>query len=105
MSRYLLEAGANQALDDIYAYTDETWGAAQAKRYLTGLFARLEDISERLVPWRAVPEEFGVQAWFCRYEHHVIYWKELSDGQIGIMAILHERMHQAAQLRIIDDAR
>lgn len=102
MSGYLLEPTANQALDEIYAYTLETWGDAQAERYLTGLFTRFGDIVARRTPWRSVPPEFEVEAWFCRYEHHVIYWKERADGRVGIMAILHERMHQAAQLRIID---
>lgn len=98
MSRYLLEKAANASLDDIYAYTKETWSEAQADTYLTGMFARFEAIASGTVHAREVDAAFGIKAWFCRYRHHYVYWKRLDDGRIGIMAILHERMHQAARL-------
>lgn len=31
---------------------------------------------------------------FSYIKHHVVYWRRLSDGDIGIVAIMHERMHQ-----------
>lgn len=94
MSSYHLEATANQQLDEIYQYTLETWGEDQADRYITNLFGQFERIATRNTLWRSVPAEFGVAAWFCHHNRHYIYWKELKGGDIGIMAILHERMHQ-----------
>lgn len=46
-----------------------------------------------------MPAEFGVQGYFFRYERHVVYWRRLSSGDIGIVTILHERMHQIARFR------
>ena len=34
-----------------------------------------------------------------RYEPHLVYWRRLADGDIGIATILHERMHQLGLLR------
>ncbi len=98
MKSYFIQASANAAIDDLYAYTFERWGEDQAEKYLSGLFARFEAIVSREVPWRPVPPEFEIEAWVSRYEHHYVYWKQLDDGRVGIMAILHERMHQADRL-------
>jgi len=95
MKSYFIEASASAAIDDLYAYTFERWGDAQADKYLSGLFTRFAAIVSKDVLWRSVPPEFEIEAWVCRYEHHYIYWKELEDGRVGIMAVLHERMHQA----------
>lgn len=37
--------------------------------------------------------EFGVDGFYCRQEHHYIYWRLLSDGVVGIVTVFHERMH------------
>lgn len=79
--------------DEIYRYTRDTWGEAQAETYITGLFAAFEKIETRGVHSRSVPAEFGVEGYFFRYERHVVYWRHLSNGDIGIVTILHERMH------------
>ena len=34
-----------------------------------------------------------------RYEKHLVYSKILSAGKIGIVTILHERMHQLERFR------
>lgn len=49
--------------------------------------------------WRAIPAEFGVDGYYCRFEHHYIYWRILPDGAVGIVTILHERMHQMDRFR------
>jgi toxin ParE1/3/4 len=101
MSGYMVQRAAGYRLDAIYAYTRDHWGEAQAERYIEGLFAHFEAIALRAFPWRAIPAEFGVSGFVCRYEHHYIYWKILEDGSVGIVTVLHERMHQFA--RIQDD--
>jgi toxin ParE1/3/4 len=40
-----------------------------------------------------------VEGYFFRYERHFVYWRRLGNGDIGIVTILHERMHHIAQLR------
>lgn len=89
-----VQEAASVRLDEIYRYTRDQWGEAQAETYITGLFAAFEQIEARGVHSRAVPAEFGVEGYFFRYERHFVYWRHLSNGDIGIVTILHERMHQ-----------
>jgi toxin ParE1/3/4 len=94
-----VQEAASARLDEIYRYTRGRWGEAQAKSYITGLFAAFEQIETRGVASRPVPAEFGVEGYFFRYERHFVYWRRLGNGDIGIVTILHERMHHIAQLK------
>ncbi len=89
-----VEEAASLRLDELYRHTRDRWGEAQAERYITGLFAVFEQIESRGVLSKPVPAEFGVDGYFFRYERHFVYWRKLSGGEIGIVTILHERMHQ-----------
>jgi toxin ParE1/3/4 len=93
-----VQDGAAHRLDEIYRYTADRWGEAQAEAYIRGLFARFEEIAARRFPWRPVPAEFGVDGFVCRYRNHLIYWRELADGTVGVVTVLHERMHQIERL-------
>ena len=42
----------------------------------------------------AGPAEFGVDGCVFRYEKDYVYWKRLDNGDVGIVTVLHERMHQ-----------
>lgn len=97
--RYRLSAAADARVDEIHAYTLETWGEAQADRYVRGLFDAFAAIARRQVVWRRLPAEFGQDGWYARHERHVIYWRVLPDGAIGIVTSLHQRMHQLARFR------
>lgn len=98
MRRFRLEPKAAHRIDEIVDYTRAQWGAEQAEGYVRGLFGQFESIARHDVLWRPIPAEFGVTGYFCRYEHHYIYWKERKDGSISIFAILHERMQQGVWL-------
>jgi len=99
MSLFRVQDKAGHRLDEIYRATREQWGDAQAERYIRGLFERFTAIAERRFPWRPVPAAFGVDGYVCRYERHLIYWKLLANGDVGIVTILHERMHQIDRYR------
>lgn len=99
MAAVRVQEAASLRLDDIYRDTRDRWGIEQADRYITGLFAAFEKIESRGVVSRPVPAEFGVEGHFFRYERHVVYWRGLSNGDIGIVAVLHERMHQIDRFR------
>ena len=90
---------ASLRLDDIYRYTRDRWDEAQADRYITGMFEAFERIEAYGVASRPIPAEFGVEGFFFRYEHHFVYWRRLSNSDVGIVAILHERMHQIDRFR------
>jgi toxin ParE1/3/4 len=94
-----VQEAASWRLDEIYRYTRERWGEVQAAHYITGLFDAFERIETHGVASRPVPAEFGVDGFFFRYERHFVYWRRLSNGDIGIVTILHERMHQIGRLR------
>lgn len=99
MSQVCVQEAASWRLDEIYRYTRDRWGEAQAERYIAGLFDAFEQIESHAVASHPVPADFGVQGFFFRYEHHFVYWRRLSNGDIGIVTILHERMHQIGRLR------
>ena len=90
---------ASVRLDEIYRYTRDRWGEAQAETYIAGLFKTFDQIETRGTTLRPVPAEFGVEGYFYRYEHHFVYCRPLSNGDIGIATILHERMHQLERFR------
>ena len=64
---FRVQHAAGERLDDIYSYTRQRWGEAQADRYIRGLFEQFQAIADRQVPWRAIPAEFGVDGYLRRY--------------------------------------
>ena len=94
-----IQQAASHRLDDIYRYTRERWGEAQADRYITGLFHAFARIGSHGIVSRPIPAAFGVDGYVCRYEKHLVYWRRLSNDDIGIVTILHERMHQIERFR------
>ena len=99
MARFLVQNAASHRIDEIYQYTLRQWGAAQAENYVIGLFDTFAKLETHEVLSRPIPAEFEVDGFFCRYEKHFVYWRYLSSGDIGIVTILHERMHQVGRLR------
>jgi toxin ParE1/3/4 len=101
VSRDQLSPLAKEQIAEIYAYTHATWGREQADRYYLKLFDCFDAIANRRVAWRRIGAEFGADGYFCRCEYHFVYWRLSSDGQLRIVTILHERMHQLEQLRAV----
>lgn len=99
MAAVRIQEAASHRLDEIYRYTPDRWGHEQADHYITGLFAAFDRIDNRGVMSRPIPAEFGVEGYFFRYERHFVYWRRLSNGDIGIVTIQHERMHQIDRFR------
>jgi toxin ParE1/3/4 len=99
MPAVLVQAAVSHRIDAIYRYTRECWGTEQADRTVTGLFEAFGKIETHGVVSRPVPAAFGVEGFVFRYERHFIYWRRLGNGDIGIVTILHERMHQIDRFR------
>lgn len=89
-----IQEAASHRLDEIYRYTRDHWGVDQAGHYISALFSAFDNIGTHGVMSKPVPAEFGVDGYFFRYKRYVIYWRRLSNGDIGIVTSLHERMHQ-----------
>ena len=94
-----IQDAASYRLDEIYHYTRDRWGAQQADVYITGLFEAFDGIADHRTLSRPVPAEFGIEGYFFRYKRHFVYWRWLSNGDIGIVTIVHERMHQIDRFR------
>jgi Plasmid stabilization system protein len=98
-SRVRVQEAASYRLDEIYRYTRSHWGKKQADRYINDLFDAFTGIASHQALSHPIPAEFGIEGYFFRHERHFVYWRKLSNGDIGIVTILHERMHQIEQLR------
>lgn len=94
-----IQQAASHRLDDIYSHTRDRWGEAQADRYVTGLFDAFARIETHGVTSRPIPAAFGVDGHVVRYERRLVYWRRLSNGDIGVVTVLHERMHRIGRLR------
>ncbi len=104
MAGYLFYPPADAAQDRIWSDTVERWGEAQAVRYIKGLHAHLQWLSETRAVWRRLPDSLVIPAdieataFFSRYERHYVFFRSLRDEKIGIMSILHDRMDMPARL-------
>lgn len=94
-----IREAASWRLDAIYRYTRDHWGEEPADRYITGLFQAFETIPTHRVASGPVPAEFGVDGFFFRHERHVAYWRRLPNGDVGIVTLMHERMHRIGRFR------
>ena len=99
MTSVRVQESAALRIDDIYRYTRDRWGTAQADAYVGGLFEAFDAIATGGVSSRPIPADFGVDGYVFRYGTHLVYWKWLTDGDIGIVTVLHERMHQFARFQ------
>jgi toxin ParE1/3/4 len=99
MTAFRIQERAVSRLDENYRYTASQWDTTQAERYIKGLFESFEQIRTNPSLSRPIPAEFGVDGYFYRYQRHFVYWKRLADGDIGIVTILHQRMHQIERFR------
>jgi len=86
-------------LDEIFLYTRDRWGGEQAQRYSDGLFEAISGVLDGRTRSRPIPAEFEVRGSYFRYQRHFVYWQRLSNGDIGVVSILHEQMHQLSRLR------
>lgn len=94
-----VQEAASLRLDEIYRYTRGRWGAEQADRYITDMFTAFDKIEVHGVASRPIPAEFAIDGFYFPQERHFVYWRRLSNGDIGIVTILHERMHQMDRFR------
>ena len=97
MVAYRFYPRADAAQDKIWRDTVERWDEKQAVSYITGLHIHLQRLCEDKAIWRKLPQRLAVpadikrEAYFSRYEHHYIFFRELDNGDLGVMSILHER--------------
>ncbi len=101
MTSVRVQEAAALRIEEIYRYTRKRWGKAQADAYIAGLFEAFEGIATGEIASHAVPAEFEADGYVFHYEGNYVYWKRLSNGDFGIVTVLHERMHQVG--RFLED--
>ena len=99
MTSVRVQEAAAFRIDEIYRYSLERWGEARTDAYIAGLFEAFEGVATGETVSRPIPAGFGVDGYVFRYERHFVYWKRLGNGDIGIVTVLHERMHRVGRLR------
>jgi plasmid stabilization system protein ParE len=100
---YRIYRRPRQQLQDIWLYTASKWGVLQADRYIRGLYDKLKEISEFPGRWRKVERPTVRNVFFFRYEKHIVFFRLLSQGQVGVISVLHERMNWPR--RLLEDMR
>lgn len=99
MSQFLVQNAASFRIDEIYRYALNQLGEKKSESYISGLFKAFEKIGKHEVLSHPIPAEFAVDGFYFRYEKHFVYWKYLSSGAVGIVTILHERMHHIERFK------
>lgn len=99
MAKVRIQQAAARRLDEVYRHTKRHWGDAHAESYITSLFAAFEKVEASGVASKPVPAAFGVRGYYFRHKRHFVYWRTLSTGEIGIVTILLEPMHQIERFR------
>ena len=89
---------AEARLVEIWIYTKLEWGQVQADKYLRGLAAEIKDADRKRKNWKRFPDAAIRGVFYLRYRHHRIFFREFSDGVIGVITILHESMDLTARL-------
>ncbi|RZM24269.1 MAG: type II toxin-antitoxin system RelE/ParE family toxin [Sphingomonas sp.] len=99
MAKFRIDDTAAIQIEDIYIYTADHWGEAQADVYVRGLYDLFEDIAAGRASGRTIPAIFPVEGYVRAYRSHFVYWRKLEADVIGIVAVLHERMHRVERVR------
>jgi toxin ParE1/3/4 len=90
---------AKERILDIWDYTERTWGEEQAHGYVRGLVETLNAAHTTRHRWRPVVDDALSGVFSIRYRHHYLFFRELSDGSIGLISVLHENMNIPNRLK------
>ena len=93
MTSYVLSPRAKQEIAEIWLYTADNWGVAQADHYVLGIERDLEAAAHGSPLVRPID-----QFWRIRSGHHLCVFERWDDGTIHVIRVLHERMDVSRQL-------
>ena len=93
-----LTDNAEAQLEAIYDYTERRWNADQAERYTRDILQACTEIALKQIRSRPIAAELGFDGFVAKRGSHFIYWRNRRDGDIDIVAILHQRMVQEQRL-------
>lgn len=92
MAKYHLTNKTVEDLTNIWEYTVETWSEQQADDYYNMLIASCQKIIENPRLFSLKYEEIAEGLHGYRANKHIIFYRILTDGEILVIRILHQRM-------------
>ncbi len=94
--KFKLTNKAKSDLEDIWNYTNKTWGPDQADTYIDTLHARFLWLTRNTSLWRQ--RDDVLEGLYSYYEsRHIILFRQYNKG-IEIVRILHGRMDMQRHL-------
>lgn len=96
MSHIYKRSLAEQDLINIWLYTYQQWGAAQADEYLDDIEDTLHLLADQPLLCR-IREEFTPAVRIHHHKHHLIIYTQ-AEERIDIIRVLHESMDIAMRL-------
>jgi len=90
MTSWVIRPAAEADLASIWDYTVETWGIAQAQRYLGNIEQAFADLCDDRNRGRLFSELKG-EFWRYRSGSHIILFERTGQG-ISVLRVLHNRM-------------
>jgi toxin ParE1/3/4 len=103
MKSLRIAEAAQTDLRDIKQYTERTWGAAQARRYLDEFRARFALLRKRSQLGRP-REELGTGLRSLPSGGHVIFYRDMDD-RIEVVRILHASMDVRRHFKVASQPR
>jgi len=97
--RHKIYPAARRRIIEIWHYTDKAWGKKKADKYVRGLYEGIENAAGNKYLWRKVEHEDAKGIFFVRYEHHYVFFRELSKDVLGVVNVLHESMDIPSRLK------
>ncbi|MBK6907436.1 MAG: type II toxin-antitoxin system RelE/ParE family toxin [Rhodocyclaceae bacterium] len=99
MAEFRLTPAALRDLEEIWLYTKQQWGIAQAALYLDALNRAFEAMAQAPL---SVPACENIRPGYRRrqVEHHAVYYR-VEDGavpMVTVVRVLHERMDASRHL-------
>ncbi len=98
MSFRILPAERERLIEN-WQYTSRTWDDEQADANVSGLIRSIELLAEKRGVWRALDDHRFSGVFFVRCKGHYVFFRELSEGALGVITILHETMGLPSRLR------
>jgi toxin ParE1/3/4 len=96
MKRLTFSPRATDDIDQIYDYTDATWGLAQADAYVRGLRQECQSLANGIKRGRKITVRRSGYL-LVAFQSHFIAYKE-TDRLVIVVRILHRRMNIANHL-------
>ena len=98
MAKYFLTNKAVDDLTDIWNYTFEEWSEQQADKYYQILIDNCKEIAQNPKLGRNYD---GIMTTLFGFKvtRHIIFYRKLSENEIEIIRILHDRMDLKSRIK------